>query len=176
MDTQIKVGVLIRDGDKVLLIKEWSNNKNAYLWNIVKGTFDSSLDKTLVDCATREAQEEAGVKVELSNFLSLSVKHGHSIRVYVNFVGKIVEGEPTLTPKDEQDKRDEDIKEVVLSQVQILQPNVVSVWSINSTQKIKWQETGLEKLNLYFTKARLREFIFALRDISSFSAIPRALW
>ena len=97
----------------MLLIKEWSNNKNAYLWNIVKGTFDSSLDKTLVDCATREAQEEAGVKVELSNFLSLSVKHGHSVRIYVNFVGKITEGEPTLTSKDEQDKRGEDIKEVV---------------------------------------------------------------
>lgn len=112
MDTQIKVGVLIVKKEKVLLIKEWSTNKKGYFWNFVKGTFDPSIDKTLEDCAKREALEEAGAAIKLKNFINLTIKHGFNTRIYVNLIAEITKGKPTLPPSKDQKGRNEDIKEI----------------------------------------------------------------
>lgn len=112
MDAQIKVGVLIVKKDEALLIKEWSDNKEGYFWNFVKGTFEPSIDKTLADCAKREAIEEAGVTIKLKSFINLAVKHGFNTRIYVNFIGEITNGEPKLASLKDQKGRNEDIKEV----------------------------------------------------------------
>lgn len=111
MEKTIKVGVLIVKEDKLLLIKEWSEDKKAHLWNIVKGTFDDSIDKQLSDGAIREAEEEAGVEVSLNGFSNIIIKYGFSIRIYVNFVASIVSGEPHTASKNEQSTRKEDITE-----------------------------------------------------------------
>ena len=38
-DLKVKVGVVVENGDKTLLIREWSNKKSGYFWNIIKGTY-----------------------------------------------------------------------------------------------------------------------------------------
>lgn len=111
MEKTIKVGVLIVDKDKLLLIKEWSEDKKTHLWNIVKGTFDDSVDKQLSDGAIREAKEEVGVEVALNGFANIIIKYGFNIRIYVNFVASIVNGEPHTASKNEQSSRKEDITE-----------------------------------------------------------------
>lgn len=111
MDTQIKVGAIIEDNDKILLIKEWSNSKNGYFWNIIKGTFDGLIDDTFEECVIREAMEEIGVSIQLSKFIKLSIKHGFSTRIYVNFVASIVHGKPKIESKKDQATRNEDIIE-----------------------------------------------------------------
>jgi len=111
METQIKVGVLIIDSEKLLLIKEWSNNKNGYFWNIIKGTFDNTLDKTILDCAKREVKEEVGTSIKLNNLINISFKHGFNTRIYLNFTASITKGKPHFAPKKEQDSRQEEIIE-----------------------------------------------------------------
>lgn len=112
MDTQIKVSVIVTDSNKALLIKEWSNNKNGHYWNIIKGTFDSSLDESIAKCAIREAKEEAGITISLDNFINIAIKHGHNTRVYINFTASITDGKPHIVSKNEQSLRKEDMVEV----------------------------------------------------------------
>jgi len=111
MDTQIKVGAIVEENDKILLIKEWSNSKKGYFWNIIKGTFDSLIDGTLEECVIREAMEEIGVVIQLSKFIKLSIKHGFNTRIYVNFVASIIQGKPKVQSKIDQASRNEDIIE-----------------------------------------------------------------
>jgi len=111
MEKAIKVGVLIVQEDKLLLIKEWSEDKKTQLWNIVKGTFDDTIDKQFSDGAIREAKEEAGVEVSLNGFSNVIIKYGFSIRIYVNFIASIVSGEPHTASKNEQSTRKEDVTE-----------------------------------------------------------------
>jgi len=111
MDTQIKVCVIVENTNKILLIKEWSDNKNGYYWNIIKGTFESSLDESIAKCAIREAREEAGITISLTNFVNILIKHGYNTRIYINFTGSIIKGKPCVVPKDEQLLRNENIIE-----------------------------------------------------------------
>jgi len=111
MEKTIKVGVLIVNKDKILLIKEWSEDKKNYYWNIVKGTYDDKEDKQITDCAVREAQEEAGVTILVNGFVNIVIKHGFSKRIYINLIASIVDGKPHTASKDEQSSRKEDINE-----------------------------------------------------------------
>lgn len=112
MDKQIKIGVLIIRNESALLIKEWSNKRKDYFWNFIKGTFEDDLDKTITDCAVREAVEEAGVTVKLENFINCSVKYENKITTYLNFSASIIEGEPILDSTSNQKSRGEDIKAI----------------------------------------------------------------
>lgn len=111
MDIQIKVGVLVTERNRILLLKEWSDSRKGYLWNIIKGTYDASQDKTIIDCAKREAKEEAGIGIKIEKFISCSLKYGFNIRIYFNFVGKIVGKGPVLASLSEQKGRNENIIE-----------------------------------------------------------------
>ena len=112
MDTQIKVCTIVENDNKVLLIKEWSDNKNGHYWNIIKGTFNSTLDKNLIDTAKREAVEEACADISITNYLGIIIKYGFSIRIYVSLVGVLKKGKPHIPPKKEQQQRKEDIIEM----------------------------------------------------------------
>lgn len=115
MENQIKVGVVILREEKILLIKEWSNKRNGYFWNHVKGTFENVLDKSITACALREAKEEAGVTVELKKFINCMVKNDkNKITVYFNFTATILDGEPRLDSPSNQESRGENIKGIVL--------------------------------------------------------------
>lgn len=111
-DIQIKIGVLIiRDG-KLLLIKEWSNKRNGYFWNIVKGTFGDHQNETLVDCAIRECREEAGLDVEIKSLLHCVVLSRNDIRVQFNFMGSVIgQANESQSSTEAQKERGEDINE-----------------------------------------------------------------
>lgn len=87
--TQLKVCCVVAKANKVLLIKEWSENKKDYLWNIVKGTFEGDIDKDLVSCVKREIEEEAKLGASPTGFLGVVNKNGFSTRVYFGFLCKL---------------------------------------------------------------------------------------
>lgn len=115
MDTKAKIGVVITDetGEKVLLIKEKIKKKDRPLWNIIKGSYGDNGDESIFDTAVRECQEEALVKVKLTDALGAYIsKEGDQMRIQFNFLAKVVEGEPKVAPMDEQESRDEFIQEI----------------------------------------------------------------
>jgi ADP-ribose pyrophosphatase YjhB (NUDIX family) len=112
MERIVKVGVLVVEKERALLIKEWSETRKDYYWNIVKGTYEEAIDKKFSDCAIREAKEEIGVTISLKGFMWTIVKYGHNIRVYFTFTASIVDGMPQTARKEEQLKRKENISDV----------------------------------------------------------------
>ncbi|MBP9802215.1 NUDIX domain-containing protein [Patescibacteria group bacterium] len=68
-DIQIKIGALVENDGQLFLISEIGQN-NKYLLNIVRGTFDPKLDKSLSATAVRECQEEINVKVKVEKLLN----------------------------------------------------------------------------------------------------------
>jgi len=109
----LKICLLIEEGEKVLLIKEKSEKDGGYKWNVVKGTVEN---EDILSGAVREAKEEVGVKVSLSNSLGVHVKYyggdSNKYTVYFLYSAKIVNGEPKLTDSIEQAGRSEDIVEL----------------------------------------------------------------
>ncbi|KKR51722.1 MAG: hypothetical protein UT89_C0010G0002 [Parcubacteria group bacterium GW2011_GWE1_40_20] len=87
--TQLKVCCIVAKTSKVLLIKEWSDSKKDYLWNIVKGTFEGDIDKNLVSCVKREIVEETNLRAFPTEFLGIVNKNGFSTRVYFGFLCKL---------------------------------------------------------------------------------------
>lgn len=86
----VVAGVVILDGDKVLLVQE-AFEKVRGLWNLPAGHVD--IGETLEEAAVREAKEETGLTVELGNHLlvmhpSLKRPVLHSFLV-TKFSGKV---------------------------------------------------------------------------------------
>lgn len=111
MEKIIKVGILIVEKEKVLLIKEWSETKMDYYWNIIKGTYEEVFDKRISDCAIREVKEEINATVSLKDFLGVYIKFGYDLRTYFCFTASIIDGKPQIASKKEQLERKEDIKD-----------------------------------------------------------------
>lgn len=83
----IKTTSLIKNGDKILLIKEWSKKKNGYFWNVVKGTFDPGKDKGLIASAIREAREEVNLDIIIENVLSIfEINKEDGFLLQINFI------------------------------------------------------------------------------------------
>lgn len=114
INTKIKIGVIITNKEnEILLIKEKLEDKPTPLWNIIKGTYGDNGEETIFEAAIRECQEEASVKVNLTNLLGCYItKKPGKTRIQFNFLAKIIEGEPSLADKKEQKSRDEDISEL----------------------------------------------------------------
>lgn len=112
MKPKIKVTVLITKDNKILLIKEWSNKRNGYFWNLIKGTFGDHPNETLEACAKRESIEEAGVEVEVENLSSCYVSASEDFGIQFNFIAHSLSQKPSkITNKTDQQKRGEDIIE-----------------------------------------------------------------
>jgi ADP-ribose pyrophosphatase YjhB (NUDIX family) len=111
IEIQVKVGVLIIEGERLLLIREWSNKKEEYFWNIVKGTYGDVAGETLEECALRECKEETGYQVVLKSLLHCAVVASNKTRIQFNFMGVPV-GEAEAQSVKDQKERGEDIQEV----------------------------------------------------------------
>lgn len=113
-DIQIKIGILIVDQNRLLLIKERLNPKAPYRWNIIKGTYDNVQKESIFKAANRECLEEAGVKVKLVGLINCIIltRKKKELRIQYNFLAKIVSRKPKIAIKEEQFKRNEDIKEI----------------------------------------------------------------
>lgn len=112
MDSQIKVCCLVKKGDKVLLIKEWSENKNGYYWNLIKGTFERDIDRSLIGCVERETFEESNIKIAPTAFLGTTIKYGYSVRLYFGFICELSINKSNNQLSNLAQTEDEDIKEI----------------------------------------------------------------
>lgn len=109
---KIKIGILIEDNDKLLLIKEQNDDRRPR-WNIVKGTFDEEQDKDIFEAAKRECMEEVNVEAELKNLLNvLMIRKESGNVVQFNMIASITKGVPSLSNKDFQKSLNEHISEV----------------------------------------------------------------
>lgn len=144
MNTQVKIGVVVEDGDKILLIKEKIEKKDRALWNVVKGSYGDNGDETIFEAAIRECQEEASVKVELTGALGTFIsRDGDRTRIQFNFVAKIIEGEPRIASADEQEPRNENIQEIKwFSKDELSQMNPEEFISNRAYELIKLWQTG----------------------------------
>lgn len=114
-DIKIKVTVLITDkkDERVLLIKEKITKKPVPLWNVIKGTYGDSGEETILEAAKRECREEAGIEVELTNLINVSVaKKDEDLRVQFNFLGEANNENSSLSSEEEQKQRSEEISEI----------------------------------------------------------------
>jgi|SRR3989344_6816870 len=111
-DLKVKVGVVVENGDKTLLIREWSNKKSGYFWNIIKGTYGDKENESLFECAIRECIEEAGVKVQLTSLLDCGIKSNKEFVIQFNFIAKFISQDRLLLEKARQIERGEDIQEI----------------------------------------------------------------
>jgi ADP-ribose pyrophosphatase YjhB (NUDIX family) len=124
--TELKVCCLVVNADKILLIKEWSDGKKNYFWNVIKGTFEGGIDKDLVSCAQREIAEEAKLSASPIGFLGVVNKNGFSTRVYFGFLCEPSSNTDINKNLSEKEIVGEDIKEVRwfdLSEVRRLKEN-----------------------------------------------------
>ncbi|MEK7566338.1 MAG: NUDIX hydrolase, partial [Patescibacteria group bacterium] len=71
----IKVGVLVGNKNKLLLIKELNDSNGKYYWNIIKGTFEPKKDRDFLETAKRECKEETGVSVKIKYLQSIMYVH-----------------------------------------------------------------------------------------------------
>lgn len=112
MCSHLKVCVLVVKKNEVLLIKEWSEKKNAFAWNTIKGTMDKE-NESVLECAIREAFEEANIKIELEKSLGVHVNYygEDKYTTYFMFTAKIESGKPTVADNEKQEKRNENISE-----------------------------------------------------------------
>ncbi|MCW3991757.1 MAG: NUDIX hydrolase [Candidatus Bathyarchaeota archaeon] len=81
----VGVGVLIRDGDRYLLIKR-AAEPDAGLWSIPGGLVE--VGEKAVESATREAQEETGLDVEVVEILGVvdKIVRDEEFRIKYHFV------------------------------------------------------------------------------------------
>ncbi len=102
----IKTTSLIKNGDKILLIKEWSKKKNGYFWNVVKGTFNPGKDKGLIASAIREVKEEVNLDIIIENILSIFERNKNDdFLLQVNFICQPKENsEPFLSKSSEENE------------------------------------------------------------------------
>jgi ADP-ribose pyrophosphatase YjhB (NUDIX family) len=110
MAVHIKVAVVIERGDQILLIKEYSDKKDGYFWNTVKGTYDNPKE-TLQECAEREVKEEVGIKVEIENMISSYIfSFTDGALVQYNFLAKVKKNtEPKKLAQKNKFAKGEDI-------------------------------------------------------------------
>lgn len=113
MDIKAKVGVVvIREDEKVLLIKERLEKRTVALWNVIKGSYNGG--ETIFEAAKRECKEEASLDVELTHSLGvyISEKSG-KIRIQFNFLAKTKDIKAAgVASIKEQTARNEAIQEV----------------------------------------------------------------
>lgn len=114
MIANIKVSVIIvNDKNEVLLLKEKVKKNDRPLWNIIKGTYGDNGDETILEAAKRECMEEASVAVDLAGATGCyATGKTDDLKIQFNFIGRISSGEPKIDSKEEQESRNEDIREI----------------------------------------------------------------
>jgi ADP-ribose pyrophosphatase YjhB (NUDIX family) len=111
MENKIKIGVLVENKNKLLLIKELNSKDGKYYWNVVKGTFEQEKDKDFIQTAKRECKEEIGVSVKINSLQGVMYLHRKNVTQF-NFLASIQKGTPKIAKIEDQDERGENIIEL----------------------------------------------------------------
>ena len=125
---KIKIGVLVENRNRLLLIKESNDPDGRYYWNIIKGSFEPDKDKNFFESAKRECEEEAGIRVKLTHLLNVMYLNKKDMYIIqFNFIASIKKGIPKVAKINHQKMRNEDIVEL-------------KFFSKNELRKMKEQE------------------------------------
>lgn len=108
---KIKIGILVENKGKLLLIKELNSKDGKYYWNIIKGTFEPEKDKDFFKTAKRECREEAGISVRVNYLQSIMYLRRKNV-IQFNFLALIQKGVPKILKIDDQKKENENIIEL----------------------------------------------------------------
>lgn len=113
MSIKIKVGIIIEDNDRILMIRESMQEKSKPLWNFIKGTYEEEKDSSIFDTALRECIEESCVSVEITEVLGCYFsKNKGDVRFQINFMARINDGIPAVPNPEDQKTRNEFISEI----------------------------------------------------------------
>ncbi len=107
----IKIGVLVENKNKLLLIKELNDHNGKYYWNIIKGTFEPEKDRDFSETAKRESKEEAGILIKVDYLQSIMYLRRKNTLQF-NFKASIKKGTPKIPRNIAQKKRGENIVEI----------------------------------------------------------------
>lgn len=111
MNIQIKVGVIIKNDDKILLIKEIDEKTSLPKWNVIKGS--NEINESVFETAIRECEEEANANAELLNSLGVYIsKENEKARIQFNFLVETKNENLSLAKEEEQKSRNEHIIEL----------------------------------------------------------------
>lgn len=133
MTTVIKTTCLTNNKGKILLIKEWSKKKNGYFWNVVKGTFKSEKDKSLIEAIIREAKEEINLDIIVEYILSIfEIKKEDGFLLQFNFICRPKEGAtPSLLKTYEKDEEIIDYKWFTFDEFKLLKESEIMNKRVN---------------------------------------------
>jgi ADP-ribose pyrophosphatase YjhB (NUDIX family) len=111
MTLKLKVGIVIAENDRILLIRERSRPGDPYKWHIVRGTMEKG--ESVTATALRECREETGLEVQLTDLLGCyAYQSGAGTRIQFTFLASISGGAPQVPPQDQQLLCGDDICEV----------------------------------------------------------------
>jgi len=87
----LKAGILAEKNGKLLLIKEKNVSNGKFYWNIIKGTFDPRIDKSILQTAIRECKEETNFKVKIKGVSGIMLlKRKNGITLQINLLATIL--------------------------------------------------------------------------------------
>lgn len=99
MNIKLRVGVLIKKGDKILLVKHKKDNETY--WVLPGGKVEKG--ETLKETARREIKEELNLNIRVGRLIYLSEVIDEKKKIHIIdffFSGKIIKGKPMLKSKD----------------------------------------------------------------------------
>ncbi len=109
MYLQKKIGVYVSYRGKLLLIREKSEGRRDYRWNIVKGTVEAK-DGSYMNTVKRECREEVGLRVKNIRTMNISYRRRRlNPVIQVNVFADSPSGKPKLASKMKQKALNEDI-------------------------------------------------------------------
>jgi NADH pyrophosphatase NudC (nudix superfamily) len=111
IENKIKIGVLVEEKGKLLLIRELNNKDDKYYWNLIKGTFEHQKDENLFAAVKRECKEEAGILVKINYLQSIMYLHRKNVMQF-NFGATIQKGKPKIPSPSHQKEEGENIIEL----------------------------------------------------------------
>lgn len=93
MNSTIKIALIARNtAGKILLVKEYSNKKSGYFWNLIKWTVEYS-DIDLFETVKRECREESGMLCENLRITWLYQRNrDEEIGLLIGFEGDLIDG------------------------------------------------------------------------------------
>lgn len=122
----VKVGVIVKNGNKILLIKERTDQNGPVLFNIVKGS-PKIEDIDLEQAARRETREETGMEVQNCSVFSIQVvekKNFDQVKIQFNFLASVTKNVQFLTSQNqEEDENIESVKWYTKREIELIAEN-----------------------------------------------------
>ena len=106
---KIKIGVIIKKEDRILLIKEKYLSGSAHKWNMITGSWEET-DGEIENAAIREVKEETGLDIKIEKLLQITmVQYPDKTKIQFFFIAEARNDKVCLPSKEDQEKLSESI-------------------------------------------------------------------